>query len=630
VPANGPLRQHDAGLALQTSGKALVTITEPANPLPRWSVADIHESFDSRSFSDAKERSTADVERLIALFDELNIRATEQRSLTGADGTAADRAISEFNRVSDDLDLLHAYVYATVSTDSRNTQAQSLMSEINMVGASMRPLLARLAEWVKSLGADELAAVSVEARDHIGPLSRFAERATHQMSEVEEHLYAELSTTGSGAWGRLQSDVTSQLTTEVDLPDGPTTLPMPAVRGLATDPDPAVRQASYNAEIAAWPTIEVPVAAAMNAIKGEANVVNRRRNWTSPLDASCFANSVSTATFEAMQSAVSASLPDFRRWMQVKAQLHGHAPDRGLPWWDLVAPLPMAAGDVSWDQGLTIVRKAFSEFSPGLAGLVDRAVNEQWIDAEPRDGKQGGAFCMPFGGDRSLVMLNWSGSAESAQTTAHELGHAYHNTTLAGRTALQRRLPMALAETASIFCETLVIEAGLAHLDGDERLALLDIDLQGTNQVVVDIHSRFLFETEVFARRQRRTLSARELSEMMTDAQLAAYGNGIDQSTAHPYMWLLKPHYYGSHFYNWPYTYGLLFGLGLFARYQDDPERFRSGYDTLLSRAGMDTAEELGQTFGLDVTDEAFWTASLDVVRTRIADYERLAAPHIN
>lgn len=237
---------------------------------------------------------------------------------------------------------------------------------------------------------------------------------------------------------------------------------------------------------------------------------------------------------------------------------------------------------------------------------------------------------MPFGGDRSLVMLNWSGSAESAQTTAHELGHAYHNTTLAGRTALQRRLPMALAETASIFCETLVVEAGLARLDGDERLALLDIDLQGTNQVVVDIHSRFLFETEVFARRQRRTLSPGELSEMMTEAQLAAYGNGIDQSTAHPYMWLLKPHYYGSHFYNWPYTYGLLFGLGLFARYQDDPERFRDGYDTLLSRAGMDTAEELGQAFSLDVTDEAFWSASLDVVRTRIADYERLAAPHIS
>jgi len=127
--------------------------------------------------------------------------------------------------------------------------------------------------------------------------------------------------------------------------------------------------------------------------------------------------------------------------------------------------------------------------------------------------------------------------------TAHELGHAYHNTTLVDRTSLQKRLPMALAETASIFCETLVVEAGLARLEGADRLGLLDIDLQGTNQVVVDIHSRFLFETEVYARRQRRTLSAAELCEMMTDAQAAAYGDGLDQSTAHPYMWLLKPHY---------------------------------------------------------------------------------------
>src|SRR4029077_5773842 len=178
---------------------------------------------------------------------------------------------------------------------------------------------------------------------------------------------------------------------------------------------------------------------------------------------------------------------------------------------------------------------------------------------------------------------------------------------------------------ASIFCETLVVEAGLARLEGPDRLALLDIDLQGTNQVVVDIHSRFLFETEVYARRQRRTLSAAELCEMMTDAQAAAYGDGLDQSTAHPYMWLLKPHYYGSSFYNWPYTYGLLFGLGLFARYQDDPDRFRHGYADALSRAGIESAESLGAMFGIDVTSEDFWTASLDVCRARIAEYEQLA-----
>ena len=303
--------------------------------------------------------------------------------------------------------------------------------------------------------------------------------------------------------------------------------------------------------------------------------------------------------------------------------MHGH--DGPLPWWDLLAPLPVAPSEVTWDEGLEIVRDAFTDFGPQLGGLLDRAVDERWIDAEPREGKVGGAYCLSLTADRSLVLLNWSGSVESAQTTAHELGHAYHNTTLAGRTALQRRLPMALAETASIFCETLVVEAGLARLAGPERLALLDVDLQGATQVVVDIHSRFLFETEVFARRQRRTLGVGELDELMRQAQADAYGDGLDQSTAHPHMWVLKPHYYNAHFYNWPYTYGLLFGLGLFARYRDDPARFRAGYEDLLSRAGMDTAEQLGQAFGLDVTDEAFWTASLDVLRGRIAEYEQLA-----
>jgi pepF/M3 family oligoendopeptidase len=467
--------------------------------------------------------------------------------------------------------------------------------------------------------------VSAQVAEHAEPLRRLAVRAEHQMSEAEEGLYAELTTTGSTAWERLQRDVTSQLEGTVVFPDGRREqLPMPAVRGLATDPDPAVRRAAYETELATWPTVATPVAAAMNAVKGEAVVVNRRRGWTSPIEASLFANSVGTATFEAMQSAVVASLPDFRAWMRTKAQLHGH--EGGLPWWDLVAPLPTAGGSLDWDAGMAVVRDAFTEYSDALGGLVDRALTERWIDAAPRPGKSGGAFCMPFVGDRSLVLLNWSGSMESAQTTAHELGHAYHNTTLAGRTPLQKRLPMALAETASIFCETLVVESGLARLQGPERLALLDVDLQGSNQVVVDIHSRFLFETEVFARRQRRTLGATELDELMVECQLAAYGDGLDPATVHPHMWLLKPHYYGSHFYNWPYTYGMLFGLGLFASYRQDPERFRSGYETLLSRAGMDSAEELGASFGLDVTDEAFWTASLDVIRERIRDYTELAA----
>lgn len=600
---------------------------ENETALPRWSVADVHESFNSRSFTDAMERAGSNVARLEALFETHNIRSIEPRTPNAQDGAAADVVIKAFNKTVDEQDILISYIYATVSTDSRHEQAQGLLSEMEDLDARISPLLARLADWIASLDANALKQVSDEAREHLGPLLRLQDRAIHQMSEAEEGLYAELGTTGSSAWGRLQSDLTSQLSVDVHLPSGTKTMPMAAVRGLATDNDLEVRKAAYEAEMRAWPTVAVACAAAMNSIKGEANTVNKRRQWKSPIDASLYSNSVSNATFTAMQSAISASLPDFRRWMRVKAQLHGDT--NGLSWWNLFAPLHISPGAISWDEGISLVKDAFSSYSDRLAQLVDRSIDEQWLDAEPREGKTGGAFCMSFVDDRSLVLLNWSGSVDSAQTTAHELGHAYHNTQLANRTPLQKRLPMALAETASIFCETLVVEDGLSRMQGDERLALLDVNLIGASQVVVDIHSRFLFETEVFARRQRRTLGVSEFNEIMLQAQSDAYGDGLDQSTRHPHMWVLKPHYYGSHFYNWPYTYGLLFGLGLYAKYQSNPDHFRENYDTVLSRAGMDTAEELGQAFGIDVTDIAFWTSSLDVLRARMLDYEKLAQKHL-
>ncbi|MFM9111957.1 MAG: hypothetical protein ACKOPB_01645, partial [Actinomycetota bacterium] len=350
--------------------------------LPRWSVADVHESFDARSFTDSMERLGASITRLEALFEEHDIRATTPRPPSAADGAAADAAIGAFNSTVEESEILLSYVYATVSTDSRHERAQGLLSELENLDAKVSPLLARLADWVASLGARELALVSTQAKEHLGPLLRLQDRAEHQMSESEEGLYAELSTTGSSAWGRLHGDLTSQVSTDVNLPSGTKTMPMAAVRGLATDPDPAVRKAAYDAEMRAWPTVAVACAAAMNSIKGEANAVNKRRAWNSPLDASLYANSVSHATFDAMQSAVHASLGDFRRWMRVKGRLHGAT--NGLSWGTLFAPLEFSPASISWDEGISLVKGAFASYSSNLAHLVDRSIDERWLDAEPR------------------------------------------------------------------------------------------------------------------------------------------------------------------------------------------------------------------------------------------------------
>jgi pepF/M3 family oligoendopeptidase len=498
------------------------------------------------------------------------------------------------------------------------------MVEMQTRTASIGPLGKRLGSWLAVLGVDSFLAESEAAAGHEFALRKAVENADFQMSEAEESLAAALAPSGSLAWQRLHGDVSSQLMVELRGVGGVTDrVPMAVARGLATHPDAATRRAAYDGELAAWETVAVPLAAALNGAKGEVAVLNKRRGFADDLEPNLRANNVDRATVDAMNAAVVDSLPDFRRYFRAKATLLGHP--GGLPWFDLLAPVG-DAGEVSWPQATELVRDAFAGFSPALLGLADRAFDEQWVDAEMRDGKRGGAYCVGVTNDISRVMMNFDGSTDSVSTLAHELGHAFHNVALADRTPLQRRLPMALAETASIFCETLLFETAAAQTtDPGVRLSLLDTHLTGAAQVVVDIHSRFLFETELCRRRARTVLSVTELNAAMLDAQDAAYGDGLDREYRHAYMWAVKPHYY-TPFYNWPYTFGLLFGLGLYARYVDDADAFRSGYDELLSTTGMADAAELTGRFGFDVRDKEFWASSLAVLRGHIDEFTALVA----
>ena len=586
--------------------------------LPRWDVSDVFPSLTSREYASARESLGADIARLAALFDERDVRGGTEIDADKA-AAIAEEILPATNDVLDAQRRLQAFASSFVTTDARDEVAQRELAALQGTYAELTKLRSRFDAWVASVGAAALADKSPQAADHLFPLQRAEVRAAHQMGEAEEMLLADLQLTGSTAWNRLYRDVASTITVDLD----GEAVPMSRVRALAYSPDGDLRRRAYEAELAAWEQHAVPIASALNAIKGETSLVNRRRGWADDLEPALAANNVDRATLDAMQSAVVASLPDFRRYLRTKAELLGRA--GGLPFYDLFGPAPGAENARTWADATTAVESGFGTYSSRLSGLARRALEEQWIDAEPRDGKGSGAFCMGVEGERSLVLLNFDGSFRSVQTLAHELGHAYHNVNLADRTPLQRQTPMALAETASIFCETILVEQGLANAAPSERLALLEGDLQAACQVVVDIHSRFLFERSVFEARAQRTLSVGDFNALMLEAQEASYGDGLDPSLRHPFMWAAKPHYYGSSFYNWPYTFGLLFGIGLYAKYQEDPNRFRDGYDDLLASTGLGDAVTLGRRFGIDVTDEAFWTASLDVLRARIDEFCTLA-----
>lgn len=314
----------------------------------------------------------------------------------------------------------------------------------------------------------------------------------------------------------------------------------------------------------------------------------------------------------------------FRKYFNAKAKKLGK---EKLAWWDLYAPMGKTDKVYSFEEARDFVLENFGKFSPELAAFARRAFDKNWIDAEQREGKRGGAFCMEVQGVKeSRILCNFDGSFDQVSTLAHELGHAFHNYCIfkAGKTELQRKYPMTLAETASIMCETIVTEAVLSQTnEPQEQLALLEAQLNNASQVTVDIYSRFLFEKEVLERRETSELSAEDFNEIMFRAQKETYGDGLDERHLQKFMWTWKPHYYSpdAPFYNFPYAFGLLFATGLYAIYQNRGGDFVPDYMNLLASTGEDTAANLAKRFGIDITKRKFWDDSLAIIGKRVDRY---------
>jgi pepF/M3 family oligoendopeptidase len=595
--------------------------TTPA--LPRWDMTVVYPSLESPEFDQGFRSLVQDIADLAELFDASHVEQRPHAPLDAATLAAFERVIARYNAVLDELRTINAFIMAFVTTNSRDDVAQARLSELQQHTVRLAQLGTRLTAWIGALDVETLVEQSPTARDHAFMLQRSQVAATHLMSPPEEALAAELRVSAGTAWGKLHSNVTSQLIVPVALEDSVRELPMSEVRNLAYEAARETRRRAYEAERGGWERAAVPLAAALNSIKGEVDTLARRRGWESPLAAALFDANIDRQTMDAMLEAAYAAFPHFRRYLRAKARALGVP---ALAWYDLFAPVGAGGREWQFDEGAAFIIEQFGTYSQRLSDFAARAFRERWIDAEPRPGKQDGAYCMSLRGDESRVFSNFKPVFSGVSTLAHELGHGYHNFNLAGRTMLQRQTPMTLAETASIFCETIVSHAALERGDAREQIEILEASLQGACQVVVDITSRFLFEQRVFAGRRRRELAVDELKQMMLDAQRETYGDGLDGAALHPFMWAVKSHYYSASrsYYNFPYMFGLLFGLGLYARYQADPDTFRAGYDDLLASTGMADAATLAARFGFDIRQVDFWRASLDIVRADIDRFEAL------
>ncbi len=596
-------------------------MTAPST-LPHWDITVVYPSLESPEFARDFAGVKAEITSALALFNEQGIDKRAPAPLDDATVATFTHVIDTLDHVFERASTMRAYIYSFVATDSRNTLAQARLSEFQQSAVTLAQLSTRFAAWIGSLDVDMLLEHSPKAQVYAFMLRQAQTQAAHLMTPVEESLAAELNVTGGNAWNRMYNNVTSQLTVQVELADGPKDLPISAVRNLAYEADRATRRRAYEAELTAWQRTAVPLAAALNSIKGEVITLAKRRGWADPLDAALFNNNIDRATLDAMLLAARESFPDFRRYLRAKAKMLGQ---QQLPWYDLFAPVGESAREWNYDAAKSFIVEQFGSYSPRMRDFAARAFRERWIDAEPRPGKRDGAFCMSLRRDESRILSNYQPGFKSVLTLAHELGHGYHNLNLASQPELNHDTPMTLAETASIFCETIVRNAVLKTADATEQAEVLEGALVNACQIVVDITSRFMFEQQVFAKRRERELSADELCDAMLEAQRATYGDGLDQDVLHPFMWAVKGHYYSANsFYNFPYMFGLLFGLGLYARYQQDAEAFKTSYDDLLASTGKASAADLAGRMGIDIRSPDFWRSSLDTIRADVDRFEKL------
>ncbi len=584
-----------------------ISMKKTSDTLPKWNLTNIYKSFDDSAYE-------GDIKDFAAICSEL------KELLSKGKKESLEEAVQLMGRAMDLFENLYSYAYAVFSVntdDARALREISRLEEAHQKLAECDVLFNSLVKKYKKSIPDMLKKSPILAERAQFIKDSLAE-AEHQLSDAEESLAQAMKAAGGDAWGRLQEAVSSALTG-----DGKS---ITELRNLAFDKSRSVRKKAYEAELAAWKSMEIPLAYSLNGVKKTAATLDTRRSWKSALDKALFQSRMSAKTLDAMISVMEESLPEFRKYLNKKAELLGV---KKLAFYDLFAPIGekgFAPKVWSFEEAKDYIIETFGNFSDDMGLFAKNAFANSWVDTPPHKGKVGGAYCTSFPiAKESRVMCNFSPTFSGVSTIAHELGHAYHFHLLREECAFARAYPMTLAETASIFSETMLYNTTISRAKGFEKKYLTEMFLMEVTQVIVDILCRFYFEKAVFEKQKDGPLSAADLCGMMLDAQKATYGDALDPKQLHPYMWAVKCHYYSCDlgFYNYPYAFGQLFSIGLYAKYLEDKKRFPALYRKVLMATGRTDIKGVAKIAGIDVEKKDFFQESMDFITRMIRSFLR-------
>ncbi|WP_442598810.1 M3 family oligoendopeptidase [Neobacillus sp. D3-1R] len=513
--------------------------------------------------------------------------------------------LEEITKIRTDIGQARSFIGCLLAQNTTDKKASVLQAEVSGIQAQLTTAMQKVQKTLTN--TEDSVWQSLLEMESLHPftfvLNEWREQAKQKLSEEEESLITALTADGYEAWGNLYNSVVGEMKIHI----GDKALSVGQANNLKSNSDENIRKEAYQALEKAWTEKEDLLAKILNHLAGFRLNVYKKRGWNDVLQEPLAYNRMKQETLDAMWGAISKHKQPFVDYLKQKATLLGK---EKLEWHDLQAPVSSSTQKLEYQDAAEFILKHFGQFGPELESFSRKAFEEGWIEAEDRPNKRVGGFCTGLPkSEQSRIFMTYSGTIGNMATLAHELGHAFHSHAMKSVHGLNRQYAMNVAETASTFAEMIVFDAAVKETTSDaEKIYLLEEKVKRSMMFYMNIHARFLFETRFYEERKNGIVSASRLNELMHEAQKEAYVGVLDEFD--PHAWASTLHFYITYvpFYNFPYTFGYLFSLSIYAKALEEGEGFEEKYMAMLRDTAVMSAEDLAMKhLGEDITQEAFW-----------------------
>jgi len=522
-----------------------------------------------------------------------------------------------------------SFVECLISQDVNDSEGHKIDAEISTYGAQWSSLLTSFEEFAINVSDKQWEKFIMTAR--LGKIRFYLDllrlRARSKMAPEFERLVLDLAVDGYHGWNRLYDKMAGDLRTEFGEDGDTKVISLGQLAPKMEEPDRNIRRQAFEKLEQTWESRAELAALILNSQAGFRLALYKNRKWDSVLYEPLLATRLKEETLEAMWSAISKAAPGYQKYIDARKKLLGI---NKYMWYDQFAPVGRLDKAYSFQEAEEFIIEHIGSFSPEMGEFSRMALANRWVEGEDRSGKAAGGFCTGFPMNKeSRIFMTYTGTFGGLSTLAHELGHAYHSFVLKDKPIFASRYPMTLAETASTFNELRVKDAALElAVDLGEKLMMLDQKLQDGFTMMCNLHARFIFDKAFYAERKEGLVSRKRLDELMLNAQKQAYAGTLDDSGYHKLFWASKLHFYltGQPFYNYPYTFGFLFAVGIYDRALKEGSAFAKAYRNLLADTGSMMTEDVAKKhLGVDLTKQDYWTDAVNRVMSDIDPFVKLA-----